>query len=396
MAMRFMSSIWMRWSFSIFIVLNLGGCDLGLNLGDGAQRATLNFGEGDYRWLLISTSDFKEAGKFVAIDLNQGRVMTDSIAIHQDAVVRAFPDQGLFYIINRLGGDNVQTVSQESYQVLHQRQWVGRGANYQDLWMSSASLGYLTTQEQPDLYKVSTSAATPDRAISLQGLVDRSGLSVLDEDGSAELGSMIFAGNRLWIQASRLNRAARYQPRSASMVLLFNVFTDEFTDVMRLARTNPSGDFKLGFDSKLYVVESGAYGPPSALDGAVEKWDPNRQVSEGIVVDERQLQADIIDFERISQSEALMILAYPMPGGLLRTDLAVVDTNAGRVDRVLKSSDSFDFVNIRSDYRRGLAFVTDGNIRNPGVDVVDLRSLQLRSELRITLPLPPYQMVLSR
>ena len=134
----------------------------------------------------VITTDYS-SGTLSVVDLDTRQVTRDVAIISSDAVARCY--QGLLYVVNRFGYDNVQVIDPaRGYATLRQFS-VGSGANPQDIAFASPAKAYVSRLSSPDLLIVNPASGATLGTISLAPWADG--------DGNPEAARMTTAGDLL-------------------------------------------------------------------------------------------------------------------------------------------------------------------------------------------------------
>ena len=212
-------------------------------------------------------------------------------SVHSDASLR-FHD-GLLYVVNRFGGDNVQVIHPVTYATLRQFS-VGNGSNPHDIAFASATKAYVTRYETNDLWVVNPATGAHTGTISLAAF--------RDADGFCEMDRLHVVGPLLFVSLERIDRDNGYVPDDSALVAVIDTRTDALVDcdpvapgtqAIRLQLTNPFTTFQFDpLTSRLMIGCAGAFG---ALDGGIEWIDPVLLASGGVAVTEAALGGDVND-----------------------------------------------------------------------------------------------------
>ncbi|MCC6651730.1 MAG: hypothetical protein IT348_11330 [Candidatus Eisenbacteria bacterium] len=230
-------------------------------------------------------------GRLAAATLQPRALSCDVADTHQDATLRYF--DGLLYVVNRFGGDNVQVIHPATYATLRQFS-VGNGANPHDIAFASPTKAYVTRYETNDLWVVNPATGAHTGTISLAAF--------RDADGYCEMDRLHLVGPLLFVSLERIDRDNGYVPDDSGLVAVIDTRTDALVDcdpvapgtqAIRLQLTNPFTAFQFDpLTSRLMIGCAGAFG---ALDGGVEWIDPVLLASGGVAVTEAALGGDVND-----------------------------------------------------------------------------------------------------
>ena len=123
--------------------------------------------------LYITATDF-QVGLLFGVNLTEGRLVSEGTAIHSDAIVRLFEGDEHCYVVNRLGGDNIQAVSRKTGLTQFQ-QTVGRGFNPQDVLSLGDGTVLVTGLRSKSVIRMRMSDGNILEKISLESLADGDG-----------------------------------------------------------------------------------------------------------------------------------------------------------------------------------------------------------------------------
>ena len=264
------------------IVLLIVALFVGVGSAAGAQQSAY-----------VVTSDFSTGG-LSAANLNTRVVSSDVATVHSDATLRWF--NGLLYVINRLGQDNIQVIDPTAAFATVRQFSVGAGSNPQDIAFKSPSHCYVSRYDRPEIgvYNPATGAALG--TISLTAFADA--------DGLPEMARLALVGNRLFVAVQRLNRNAGFTPTAYSLIVVVDTNADTVLDVnpalpgkqaIQLTLKNPVTTFAYDRDANRLLI--GCAGFFGALDGGIEAVDPVALTDLGVLTTESALGGDIGDVE---------------------------------------------------------------------------------------------------
>ncbi len=355
--------------FTCFVVM------LALCVTSSPTRAQVN--------ALVVTSDFS-SGSTTVLDIASSKSATLNVeSVFSDATARYF--NGYFYVVNRVGADNVQVLDPDNNFATALQFSVGNGSNPHDIGFVSASKAYVTRYDSNILWIVDPSDG------SFTGSIDLS--SYADVDGLCEMDQILVHDGLAYVTVQRLDRNNFYQPTGTSYLVVIDVATDAIVDTdpvtagvqpITLTGTNPFTEIKLFMDN-LFVSTVGNF---VAADGGVEFIDPVSSSSTGFVLTEAVAGGDVVDVEIKSTMNAYAIISTPgfstelirfnpttgakigtvfAPGGYVLNDIELSPIG----DEVLLADRSATAPGIRCfDYSTG-SEITTGPI-NTGLPPVDI------------------------
>lgn len=379
---------WEQWLWdcllTLCVFLALFGCDrLRIVPGKIPSLSSEKFNR-----LWVVTSDYS-TGVLIGIDLLDSSVQTLRIGIHSDAIIRVPENNNYFYVVNRLGADNIQVGDRSQKKVLGQFS-VGRGTNPQDIAVVNSQVAYVSRLQSKTLLKVNPITGTVIKEINLFEHADIKTISSSDPDGFPEMAWMRVLGNRLLIVMQRLNSEEGFIPSNKSQLAVLDLATDRVEKIVDLRGTNPVTEIKLR-DNELSIGEAGTL---SVLDGGVEVFDLNMN-TKGWVTTEQKLGGDIIDSALLTRETGVAIIAKEIYGPNPITQLVVFRRSDGKMVSILKDLGIYSLHQIVVDEARQIFYVADRNPKKPGVMVYDIKTLSPIFNGYYEVGLPPYHMVLA-
>ncbi len=370
--------------FSIVVIITLLGCDR-IKIVP-AKLPPLSSER--FNHLLVATSDY-HSGVLVGVDLLQSELQSFESSIYSDAIVRSPENSPYFYVVNRLGADNIQWGQRNKKQVLGQFS-VGRGTNPQDIAVVSSKVAYVSRLESKILLKLNPTTGETLKEIDLFESADSKTLESTDPDGFPEMTWMKLLNNQLLILMQRLNSEEGFKPSNKSQLAVLDLATDRVLQIITLKGTNPVTELKI-LEGELSVGEAGKLG---VLDGGVELFDSNLK-SLGWVTDEQKLGGDIIDCALLSKTVGVAIIAKNIYGMKPETQLVAFRRSDGKVISILRDPGNYSLHQILMDEDRSFFYLSDRDPKKPGIWVYDIKTLQPVFNTYYEVGLPPYHMVLA-
>ncbi len=215
----------------------------------------------------VLTTDYV-TGTLSVLDLATRSVTADVAVVSPDAFARWY--DGLLYVVNRLGYDNVQVVDPANGYATVRQFSVGSGTNPQDIAFASPSKAYVSRLGSPDLLVVDPGTGTATGTVSLAAWADA--------DGNPEAARMAVVGDLLFVALERLTN---FVPADTGLVVVVDMRADTVYDadpsaagmqVVRLPGMNPSTGFARldgagpGAATRLFIGCVGRWGE---LDGGI-------------------------------------------------------------------------------------------------------------------------------
>ncbi len=339
----------------VVVLLVLAGCTSGgveTRAGGGAPSL-----EGTSAFVV--TTDFSTGSFAVFPVLQPDRVTRDVERIHSDAVARTH--DGLVYVVNRLGGDNIQAIDPAAGYATRWQCSVGNGTNPHDIAFAAPNKAYVTRYESAELSIVDPTTGA-DCAAFARGTVDLSSLA--DGDGLPEMDQAVVVGGRLYVTQQRLDRRNFFRPSGQSLIAVVDVATDALIGSIALTGTNPfaetAGLVPDPVTGTLLLSEVGEFARVD--DGGLERVDPATGTVSGFVVTESDLGGNVTDVVVIDDHHAYAILLDARAASrVVRFDPAT-----RQVVKTLVAADEF-LVDIALGPDGQTLYLTDRTLKHPGI-----------------------------
>jgi DNA-binding beta-propeller fold protein YncE len=333
----------------------------------------------------VLTTDFA-TGSFAVFPLQQPESVARNLErIHSDAVARAHG--GLVYVVNRLGGDNVQAVDPAAGFATRWQCSVGNGSNPHDIVFAAPDKAYVTRYERPELLIVDPTVG-PDCAGFERGTVDLPALA--DADGLPEMDQALIVDGRLFVTVQRLERRNFFRPSDRSLLAVIDVATDQLVDSVTLTGTNPfSESAGLAVDArtgKIAITEVGEFGRIG--DGGIELVDPRTLRAEGFLVGESDLGGNVTDFVLLDAHHAYAILLDPSAV----SSVVRFDPTTRQVTASLVTAQEF-LVDLEVGPDGDRLYLTDRTLRRPGIRIFAVADDRELTASPIDTGLPPFDIV---
>ena len=307
----------------------------------------------------VFQSDYT-TGSLSAHDLAPRTAHCDVASVNSDASLRWY--DGLLYVVNRFGADNIQVVDPATHTTLRQFT-VGNGANPHDIAFASPTRAYVTRFDTTDLWIVNPASGAHTGTISLAGFADA--------DGNPEMDRLMTVGPLLFVSLERIDRNHGYGPADTALVAVVDTRADTLVDcdparpgvqAIALQLRNPFTTFQ--FDratSRLLIGCVGAFG---VADGGIEWVDPVGLVSDGVAITEAALGGDVNDVVWGSAEKSWAIVS----DALGNTEFVSWSAATGAVLATLWNPGGYALTDAeRND--RGEVWVCNGSFTAPAVRV---------------------------
>jgi len=331
----------------------------------------------------VTTTDFS-SGSATWIDLQSKHATIGVASIFSDATARYY--NGLIYVVNRLGQDNVQVLDPDAGFSTIRQFSTGNGSNPHDIVCTGPSTCYVTRYEKANLWKMDPSNG------AVLGTIDLSALA--DADGIPEMDQLALVGNRLFVSVQRLDRNNAFQPTAASYIAVVDISADTLLDanahvpgVQPITTTHPDpfSEMQLdGFTGTLYLSETGFFG---LLDGGVEAIDPVTLQSLGTIFTESATGEDILDVEIVAPDLGYAIISTPQ----FYTHLISFNPRTGARIATVYAPSAY----VLQDVERGpdgLLYLADRTITAPGIRCYNAATGVEITTSPVSTGLPPFDL----
>ncbi len=333
----------------------------------------------------VVTSDF-QTGSFAVFPVLQPEAVARNVErIHSDAVVRAH--DGLVYVVNRLGGDNIQAIDPAAGYATRWQCSVDNGSNPHDIAFAAPDKAYVTRYERSTLLIVDPTTG-PDCAGFVRGEIDLAAFA--DRDGLPEMDQAVVIGGRLFVTLQLLDRRNFFRPSERSVIAVIDVATDAVVGAIELTGTNPFAESAgLAPDpvtGRIVLTEVGEFGRVD--DGGLERIDPATLTAEGFFVTEQDLGGNVSDVVIVDDHHAYAIVL----DATARSRVVRFDPTTRQVVATLAAADEF-LVDIELGPDRATLYLTDRTLRRPGVRRFTIADDVELAPAPIDTGLPPFDVV---
>lgn len=230
--------------------------------------------------VLILTSDFA-TGSTAYLAAGSSAAEVNLLGIHGDAV--GHYQDGLVYIVNRLGQDNVLVLDPADLRTPVAQFSVGNGTNPHDLEVVAPDKAYVTRHDTTSLLIVDP------RDGRRLGQIDLSAYA--DGDGLPEMSQIARVGDRLYVSCLRLDRNNGFAPAGPGVLVAIDPATDAIVGDLALSAPNPNRLVVLG--DRIAVGLTAGFGDRA---GGIEVVDTRAGRSLGLAITEEALGGDLSAF----------------------------------------------------------------------------------------------------
>ncbi len=314
----------------------------------------------------VYATDFA-SGNLASVAFGAPPVATPNVAtVCSDAVLRHH--QGLLYVIERFGCDNVRVLDPANGFQLVRQFSVGNGSNPNDIVVVSPTKAYVTRYDSPDLWIVNPSTGAFVGAISLAAFADA--------DDIPEMNRMALVGGRVFVTVQRNDRDAFFSPTDSSAVVVIDPVTDMLVDCdaaapgvqgILLPFQNPTTELVVDPSGRLVVGCTGFYG---ANDGGVVRIDPLALAVDAIETTEVALGGDVADVVPASAGRGFVVLS----DASFNTVCKPYDRATGTVGTAVYATAGFNLADAEAN-DRGELWLCDRTPASPGIRVFDVATL---------------------
>jgi hypothetical protein len=250
----------------------------------------------------VLTTDFS-TGSYSVVDLAT-RNTFDDIAfggVSSDAMARVF--NGLVYVVNRLGADNIQLIDpQQGYQTVAQES-VGNGTNPQDIAVVGTDKAYVSRLNSDQLLIIDPATLMPTGSIDLSSLTKAD-----DLDGVPELSRLLLHNGLVYLTVQHIDfTTSALEKRGSGEVVVIDPATDTVQTVIQLNGTNPNTDLQFSPDLNRILVSS--QGDFLVNDFGIEAINPDTNtVDPEFVISEAAIGGDITHFQIVSARKGYAVV----------------------------------------------------------------------------------------
>jgi len=343
------------------------------------------FGLAASEFAFVTTTDYS-TGSSSVIRLD-GSYTTDRNVevIYSDAVARYYG--GLIYVVNRMGGDNIQVLDpSDDFSTVRQFS-VGAGSDPHDIAFVSETKAYVSRGNETELLIVNPSSG------SSIGSIDLSGFS--DADGIPEMDCMMLIGDLLFVSIQRLDRNNYWLPVPPSYLAVVDTRADTLYDcdpaspglqAVELSGTDPFGELHFDpYTGLLYLTCVGWWG---VRDCGAELVDPSALESAGFLMTDEAAGGDINDVALFSPSIGYAVVTNASFDNML----VRFDPSTGAPTDTLYAPDGYVLADIEIS-PHGELFLCDRTATDPGIRIYDAATGLPLSDGTIDVGLPPFDIV---
>jgi hypothetical protein len=297
-----------------------------------------------------------------------------------DAVLRYH--QGLLYVVERFGCDNIRVLDPNAAFAVVQQFSVGNGSNPNDIVIVSPTRAFVSRYDTADLWIVNPQTGAFVGSVSLAAFADA--------DGIPEMKSLAVRNGRVFVTVQRVDRDLFFSPTDSSQVVVVDAATGTLVDCdpvadgvqgILLPLQNPTTELVTDPAGKLVVGCTGSFG---AQDGGIVRIDPVGLAVEATEVTEAALGGDLLDLAIASATRGFAVVA----DASFNTVCRPYDRATGTVGPPVHATSGFNLSDAEVNDRAEL-WLGDRTPSNPGLRVFDALTLLPLAAGPVSTCLPP-------
>ena len=229
-------------------------------------------------------------GTLSLLPINPPRTAAKNLqTTHSDAVVRSYG--GFLYVVNRLGGDNIEVVDPDDFGVLSQFT-VGEGTNPQDLIALSATKAYVTLYEpennRTDGLDVDDVIVINPETGAIAKTIDLTPFTTNDGSRYARASDMVKVGSRILVAVQDLGGDLALAADQPGKIIAIDTVTDSVADSAVLSCRDPVA-MAISKETGFLYIACADYFNLASPHGGVEVVDPATLTSLGLFVTDNDL-----------------------------------------------------------------------------------------------------------
>lgn len=328
----------------------------------------------------VLATDFA-TGTVSSVAFGPPPVATNNVAaVCADAVLRHH--QGLLYVVERFGCDNVRVLDPANGFSIVRQFSVGNGSNPNDIAIASPTRAYVTRYERTELWVVNPSSGAFLGAISLAAFADA--------DGIPEMSRLAVRNGRVFVTVQRVDRDLGFSPTDSSQVVVLDALTGAFVDCDPVAPgvqgivlpfQNPTTEIVVDDAGRLVIGCTGAYG---VADGGVVRIDPVALTVDAIETTEAALGGDIVDVAIGSSTRGFAVIGDASFNTICRP----YDRASGVAAAPVFATAGFHIADAEVS-EGGVLWLADRTPANPGVRLFNAVTLAPLTAGPVSTGLPP-------
>jgi len=335
----------------------------------------------------ITTTDYSTGSSSVIWMNEQYDVDKDVASIYSDAVSCYY--NGLIYVINRYGADNIQVLDPENGFVTLRQFSVGNGSDPHDISFFDDTKAYVTRYNTNELWVVNPQSGSHTGTIDLSPFADG--------DGICEMDKMLARAGNVFVSIQKLDRNNWWLPTGPGVIVIIDMSADTLIDLdpskdgiqgIELPYGNPYSDIEFDpYSGKLFISCVGTWG---VNDGGVVTIDPDSLTVTGTMITEAQAGGDIVDVEIVSPEKGYIVISDANFYNVLKS----FNPQTGEVLSTLYAPQAYTLSDIEVSPDKKL-FLCDRSATNPGIRIYNCYNDTEETTSPIDVGLPPFQITFS-
>lgn len=379
----------------LIILIFLYACDVKPKESSGSPSDNVAF---------VVTTDYS-IGSFSTIGIDSQYVYSDIGLgkVHSDARARYY--NGLVYIVNMKGRDNIQVLDPlQNFATIGEFS-TGQNSNPHDIVVVSADKAYVSRYGNSSLLIMNPATGIHTAEIDLS-------MYAANSSGVPHMSRMYLYNNSLFVALQRLDD--NWYPSGYSSVVVIDTASDTVIKEIQLQWTtaigetvsaqNPYSAFR--FVSRglwqpavadnhdhLFISCPGEFGHMYKEDGGIVAIDPeDLAVEAGYLIEENTIHAEITDFILDTNGGGYIVTLHED----LSSSLYKFELNSGSIVKTIRhSADATGPLWSLALHDSGRLYVCDRNILDPGVRVYSTfdNDLPLNNDKPLNTGLQPFEVI---
>ncbi len=338
----------------------------------------------------VLASDYNSSAHVHGLQMSSPYAVTgDGEPVYHDAVARWH--DGLLYVVNRGGADNVQVLDPAQGFATIRQYSLGLGRNLQDIGFASDGTAWVSCYDTAELLHVDPQTGDILHVVSTAPFADA--------DGLPETGWLLVQDDVVYVSCQRLDRDGWYAPVGDSYLLVLDHATRQWVDAdpslpgpqgILLSAPNPYGRI-VADGGRLLVACVGWYG---VQDGGVDVIDPAARVSLGLEVTEAALGGDLVGLDTDAHGRFVVVTDADWTTHVKTYQPGTPGEPAGPIS-VVHAGTGYDHADLACDGDFQL-FVASRELGHAGLRVFDTATGAELTTAPVSTGLPPALLAIPR
>ena len=338
----------------------------------------------------VLASDYNSSAHVHGLQMSSPYAVTGpGEPVYHDAVARWH--DGLLYVVNRGGADNVQVLDPAQDFATVRQFSLGLGRNLQDIGFASDGTAWVSCYDTAELLHVDPQTGDILHVVSTAAFADA--------DGLPETGWLLVHDDVVYLGCQRLDRDGWYAPVGDSYLLVLDHATRQWLDAdpslpgaqgILLGAANPYGRIVVDGD-RLLVACVGWYG---VQDGGVDVIDPAARVSLGLEATEAELGGDLVGLDTDAHGRFVVVTDADWTTHVKTYQPGAPGEPAGPIT-VIHAGSGYDHADLACDGDFQL-FIASRELGHAGVRVFDTATGAELTTAPVGTGLPPALLAIPR